>query len=68
MTKVYTGGLYHYEVIGEREAEAAAELENSLDFLSRAYPNGGEAYLIEQNGVREFVRSKYGVEIHPVVG
>lgn len=68
MTKVYTGSLYHYEVIGECEAEAAAELENSIDFLSRTYPNGGEAYLIEQNGVRESVQSKYGVEIHTVVG
>ena len=62
MVKVYTDGLYHYEIIGEREKEAADEMENKLDLLSRSH-YGGESYLVELSELRHSISEKYGVEI-----
>lgn len=62
MKIVETFGLYHYEVTGNREAEAAAELDEAYDFLSRSHLSG-QAYEIELADARERIERDYGVEI-----
>ena len=61
MKIVETNGLYHYNVSGEREAEAAAELENKLDFISRDYHN--RFALDDIVSARNCIAEKYGVTI-----
>lgn len=65
MIKVETGGLFHYEVTGDREVEAAAELEQKLDFISRDYRNPYTAEDI--SAARQSVAEKYGVDITAVI-
>ena len=65
MTKVYTNGLYHYEIIGHNEKEAADEMERCLDFLRRSH-YGGEIYLDELSDIRHRISAKYDVEITAV--
>ena len=61
MIKVETSGLYHYEITGEREQEAAQELESKLDFISRDYRN---AYTAEDIAdTRRDIAKKYNVII-----
>lgn len=62
MIKVYTNGLYHYEIVGKKEKEAAAEMERCLDFLSRSHYSG-ESYLDELSDLRHRLSAKYDVEI-----
>lgn len=62
MIKVETFSLYHYEVTGENEAAAAAELEEKYDFLSRSHLSG-DAFEIELADARNAIAEKYGVSI-----
>lgn len=61
MKIVETYGLYHYCVTGERDEEAAADLERRLDFISRDYHNRFAADDISD--ARRAVAEQYGVEI-----
>lgn len=61
MKIVETNGLYHYNVSGKREEEAAAELENKLDFISRDYHN--RFVLDDIADARNGIAEKYGVKI-----
>lgn len=70
MKKVYTEGLYHYEISGDREADAAAELENRLEALNRSYlsyPRPRECFLDDLADIRQDVARKYGVDIRAEV-
>ena len=70
MKKVFTGSLYHYEISGAREEDAAAELENRLESLNRSYesyPRPREYYLDDLADIRRDVAGKYGVDIHAEV-
>lgn len=61
MKIVETNGLYHYNVIGEHEAEAAAELEAKLDIISRDYHS---SYTLDDIAdARKAIVEKYGVLI-----
>ena len=65
MIKVETNSLYHYEVTGEREQEAAQELEKKLDFIYRDYYSPYTAQDISE--ARQDVAKKYGVEVKAVI-
>lgn len=67
MVKVETSGLFHYEVAGDLEKEAAAELEEKLDFLSRSYHLSGANYLTELSSILEAVEKKFSVIIHTAI-
>ena len=54
-------GLFHYEVTGEREQEAAQELESKLDFISRDYRSMYTAEDIADT--RREIANKYDVII-----
>ena len=57
-------GLYSYELTGEREAEAAAALEERIDYLDHL--PGVRYYADELAAIREKIAEQYGVEIHAV--
>lgn len=65
MIKVETNCLYHYEVTGEREQEAAQELEKKLDFIYHDYYSRYTAQDISE--ARQDVAKEYGVEIKAVI-
>ena len=65
MIIVETTGLFHYEVSGSREQEAAADLERRLDAINRDYHNPFTADDIAS--ARRSVAEQYGVEIRAVV-
>lgn len=67
MKIVETGGLYHYEVRGEREIEAAAELERKLDILSRDYSRPLAYVGMDMADTVADVRKAYGVEIKAAI-
>lgn len=54
-------GLYHYKIIGEREAEAAAALEERIDYLNHL--PGVRYYADELEGIEKKIAEEYGVEI-----
>lgn len=66
MKRVDTYGLYHYEITGDREEEAAAEFEKKYDDLFRSgLPS--EYLLDDLAAYRHDISEKYGVEIRAVV-
>ena len=65
MIRVETNCQYRYEVSGEREKEAAQELERKLDFIYRDYYSPYTAQDISE--ARQDVAKKYDVEIKAVV-
>jgi hypothetical protein len=67
MKIVETGGLYHYEVRGERETEAAAELERKMDILSRDYSRPSAYVGLDMADTVADVRKAYGVEIKAAI-
>ena len=70
MKKVYTEGLYHYEISGDREEDAAAELENRMEALNRSYlsyPRPIEYFLDDLADIRRDIARKYGVDIRAEV-
>ena len=66
MRKVYPYSVYHYEVVGAEEEEAAYELDRALDFLYHSNMSG-EDFLVELETLRCRTAEKYGVEIKAVV-
>jgi len=68
MQRVETTGVYHYEITGEREKEAAEELTKRLDAISRDYFRPSGYKLDDIADARTSVAGKYGVEIHAVEG
>ena len=70
MEKVYTEGLYHYEIRGDREEDAAAELENRMEALNQSYlsyPRPREYFLDDLADIRRDIARKYGVDIRAEV-
>lgn len=68
MIRVETTGLYHYEVAGENETAAAAELSRHLDLISRDYRHS-ETYIREEIAqLRQDIIDKYDVHITAVPG
>ena len=65
MKRVESMGLFHYEIAGEREAEAAAALEQKLNAIYRGYSTD---ILDDISAARHSVVEQYGVEIRAVVG
>lgn len=61
------GGLFDYTVTGERETEAAEELERELDFLARDAHRSGAELLTDLATARQDVERKYGVVIGTTV-
>jgi hypothetical protein len=57
------GGPFDYIVTGERESQAAKELENRLDFLSRSYNLRREELIVEISDLRRRIEQKYNVKI-----
>lgn len=59
-------GLYHYEITGEREAEAAEALEARLDWIDQQkwYPyNRAEDY----SSARQKTEEEFGVKIKTAI-
>lgn len=65
MRKVETYGLYYYIVEGEREDEAAEELDRTVDFLNSPACRhlSGEEILTELADARKSICEKFGVTI-----
>lgn len=68
MIKVETTGLYHYEVTGAREQEAAAALDRFLEFQSMDYYSPQLFALQDLTEKRCELAARYDVEIRAVVG
>ena len=66
--EAFNGGMFHYEVSGEREAEAAAELDRTLRFYERDLHTPGEFVLQDIADKRSALAEKYGVEIRSALG
>lgn len=65
MVKIESIGNFHYEITGEREQEAAQELESKLNFIMRDYRN---PYTVQDiSDTRRDISEKYGVEIRAVI-
>lgn len=61
------GGPFDYAVCGEREEEAAAELEQRLEQISRDY-NRPDSYIADDiAAARAVVSEKYGVTIKTTI-
>ena len=54
-------GLYSYEITGEREAEAAQEMEKRIDRLNHL--PGVLYYADELEAIRKKIAEDYGVDI-----
>lgn len=54
-------GLYHYEITGEREAEAVAALKERIDYLDHL--PGVRYYADELEWIEKKIAEEYGVEI-----
>ncbi len=54
-------GLYNYEITGEREAEAAQEMEKRIDRLNHL--PGVLYYNDELEAIRKKIAEDYGVDI-----
>lgn len=68
MQRVETAGLYHYEVNGKREVEAAAALSDKLDSVYRDYRHNSEYILQEIMDARNDVEERFDVYIIAVAG
>lgn len=66
MKIVETYGLYHYEITGERENEAAADLEAGYERIMRDTHNPYAEQDISD--FRRDMEKKYGVNINVVAG
>lgn len=63
MKIVESSGPFHYEIMGDREEEAAAEFEKRLDFLDRSLHLPREYYYMELSELRQRIVKEYGVTI-----
>ena len=61
------GGLFDYTVAGEREAEAAEDLERELDFMAHDGHRSGAELLTDLATARKDIERKYGVTIATTV-
>ena len=66
--EAFNGGLFHYEVSGEQESEAAAELDKTLRFYERDLHTASEYVLQDIADKRAALAEKYGVEIRSALG
>lgn len=57
-------GLWNYQITGEHEDEAAAKLEERIDYLDHL--PGVRYYEDEIAGIREKISEEFGVEIRAV--
>lgn len=55
-------GLYHFEVSGDREKEAAAELNNRYCFLVHSHLSG-LAFQVEESDLVKRIAEKYNVQV-----
>lgn len=67
MIVVQSFGSFDYQIIGEREAEAAQEFQSVLDFISRQYWMPSESVLDDISDARQRIESKYHVKIETSV-
>lgn len=66
MKKVETFGLYHYEVVGERENEAAEELDNRYTaIIMDSYNPYAEDDIVD---LRRDIEQKFGVVVNVIPG
>lgn len=71
MINVYTACLFHYEVSGDREQEAAAILNEKIDFYDRALGYGhisSDSHTESIIGVIAQLESEYSVKIVSEIG
>lgn len=60
-------GLYRYIVEGERETEAAAELDRRVDAISRNYHTSEEHHLMDLADTRADIEREFAVKIKVVI-
>lgn len=60
------GNLYHYEVIGEHEEEAAAELEKTIAFYQRDFYSPSDYIMEDIAKKRRELEARYNVTIKAV--